>query len=1181
LVVDLIHVASAGKSSALVSSESPILFVGKNKALCMFFINWIMHRLDKTHKPSAARGLVATHLRVLHTSPFADQVFLVQFSHGGNTVEFVAENAHATYGLVVVDEAHHIFAAGANVDDRDRVSQLCTNAGQSVLLSDISQGGTAAAVTFPPDHKAILLTEVVRNSSRILTASLPFCRSEDLSDVTCHHGVRGPPLESFMFDKCLGDAALRFEKYVDGIIKSVNHIFETFPGAEIHDNLVILVPDVAFKEVLLPMLVAAFSKRVTLPGIAVVDAIDGAFAVKRTKSKRSRIVVDTLESFDGMERLFVLAVGLDSRLTTEACCGIYRAITRAHMFVCVVQEHVPGGWLEFTANMHQGEAEYDEARERGRVARKNLTVISDDGETPTIAGVEAEPAVAAAAAAAGLVLEGKDKRLPAEKGVGNHKVTVKGVVTAAAEVVASCEVVQDDVLAGAAAEMAVVIRQNVWNGNLNGTFETTVSRLAFNPMTPDIRFSKEFVFEQIIQGGRGISASFDGKGVLYWIGTKSGAHHYTNPHTMGGADGVVAALSSVADDGEGSTPDAFVMHDHDGNTPNTTDNAPNSWMSVDLGPNRRLLPTQYCLRHGHRSGNDRLIHWRFEASNDGTTWTVLKDHSNDESLPNHGFSVASWSIEPQPPPSSRGSSSQGYRYFRIHQTGKNVYGTNDLNCSGIELYGVLSDKKRATEMTTATSTENTMIVTKCMFEQITQGGKGKSASFDGGGVLHFIGTNSGTDSYTNPHTMEQGGVVAAMSSDGYGGFHPERFVMHTHDGSVCNYTRDIANSWMSVDLGRGRRLAPTYYCLRHGDDSGEYRLRHWRFEGSNNGSTWTVLKDHTNDNLLPNHGFGVAGWSVPQHREGTSAVGSLGFRSFRIISSGKNTNGDDEIWCAGIELYGVLSDDSARMTMLTAAVVGMAAKAAQFSGKTVTNCAFQQITQGGDGKPASFDGEGVLHWIATKSETKPYTNPHTMQEGGVVAAMSSALGSSSPEKFVVHDHDGKSANVTTYDSPNQWMSVDLGPGRQLVLNYYCLRHGNGTGDARPLQWRLQGSNDGSTWTVLKSHTNDDALPVHAFSVAAWAVDTLPSTVGGWMGFRHFRIIQFGKNANNSDNLCCAGIELYGVLSESDDDNTAVSDDTNHPELRGNAIVQQLLTEHEAAEAATRHAETKQRARDGY
>jgi hypothetical protein len=44
---------------------------------------------------------------------------------------------------------------------------------------------------------------------------------------------------------------------------------------------------------------------------------------------------------------------------------------------------------------------------------------------------------------------------------------------------------------------------------------------------------KEFVFEQIMQGDKGKAASFDGKGVLYWIGTQSGAIPYTNPcHTM-------------------------------------------------------------------------------------------------------------------------------------------------------------------------------------------------------------------------------------------------------------------------------------------------------------------------------------------------------------------------------------------------------------------------------------------------------------------------------------------------------------------------------------------------------------------------------------------------------------------------------------------------------------------------
>ena len=56
-----------------------------------------------------------------------------------------------------------------------------------------------------------------------------------------------------------------------------------------------------------------------------------------------------------MERLFVFAVGLDSVKTTEGCCGVYRAITQAHMFVCVVQEHLPGGWLEFTATVQRDE----------------------------------------------------------------------------------------------------------------------------------------------------------------------------------------------------------------------------------------------------------------------------------------------------------------------------------------------------------------------------------------------------------------------------------------------------------------------------------------------------------------------------------------------------------------------------------------------------------------------------------------------------------------------------------------------------------------------------------------------------------------------------------------------------------------------------------------------------------
>lgn len=376
MVIDLIEAAEMALGP--LSREAPLLFVGKNEALCLFFINWIKQRLCKTNKTGVALSLVATYIQVLHTSPFEDQTFGVTFSSDG-MVKLVARKASAKYSLVIVDEAHHIFAAANDApDDPKRIATLCANADQSVLLSDISQSGSAGDVNFPPHvQKDVVLMEVVRNSSRIFAASLPFCRSADLSDVGCSHGVRGPPLIPFMFDHCMGDENARFTRYVDGIVHGLNHIHNEFPGAEVHDNTVILVPSATFKEALLPRLNKAMQTLVPMPGISIVDAVEGAFPEPKSKcSNPSRIVFDTLEAFDGMERLFVLAVGLDSVRTIDGCCNMYRAITRAHMFVCVVQEHLKGGWLEFMGTVQRDEqVDFDEAEERRRVSRENLAVI--------------------------------------------------------------------------------------------------------------------------------------------------------------------------------------------------------------------------------------------------------------------------------------------------------------------------------------------------------------------------------------------------------------------------------------------------------------------------------------------------------------------------------------------------------------------------------------------------------------------------------------------------------------------------------------------------------------------------------------------------------------------------------------------------------------------------------------
>ena len=171
------------------------------------------------------------------------------------------------------------------------------------------------------------------------------------------------------------------------------------------------------------------------------------------------------------------------------------------------------------------------------------------------------------------------------------------------------------------------------------------------------------------------------------------------------------------------------------------------------------------------------------------------------------------------------------------------------------------------------------------------------SNFDTNGVLHYIGTQGGTRDYQNPHTSRD--VVVSWSGIGNGGSTVDRFVQHRHANPVGSFTNNVANSWMQVDLGQNRTLRPTYYCLRH-DNQGNYALRNWRLEGSNDGQTWTTLRNHANDTTLAAQSMSEANWSVQNC--------GVCYRFFRIFQYGKNSNNNDFLMCAGIELYGDLEE---------------------------------------------------------------------------------------------------------------------------------------------------------------------------------------------------------------------------------------------------------------------------------
>jgi hypothetical protein len=167
-----------------------------------------------------------------------------------------------------------------------------------------------------------------------------------------------------------------------------------------------------------------------------------------------------------------------------------------------------------------------------------------------------------------------------------------------------------------------------------------------------------------------------------------------------------------------------------------------------------------------------------------------------------------------------------------------------------------------------------------------------------------------------------------------------------------------------------------------------------------------------------------------------------------------------------------------------------------------------------------FDQAGVLNHIGTAGGTRAWVNPCS---SGDVSVAWSSVENGWQEQFV-SKWDWQAEESYTLDQPNSWMRVDLGATRSLAVRHYALRH-ECHGDCALRNWELQGANaaDGP-WTTLRRHDNDASIDLKGGFVAAWPVE-------GVAPFRFFRIHQHGRNSSDYDYLSCAGIELYGVLTE--------------------------------------------------
>ena len=139
----------------------------------------------------------------------------------------------------------------------------------------------------------------------------------------------------------------------------------------------------------------------------------------------------------------------------------------------------------------------------------------------------------------------------------------------------------------------------------------------------------------------------------------------------------------------------------------------------------------------------------------------------------------------------------------------------------------------------------------------------------------------------------------------------------THDlglHSYPNYTHNEVNSWCAVDLGTGRRLKPTQYCIRHGTSSGGNALRSWELRAREKDTDkWDTLKVHDNDGELSDAPLSVALWDIEPTLaraadNGHSIINEKGYRYFLLLQTNVNSSGNNCLFIGGLEFYGILTE---------------------------------------------------------------------------------------------------------------------------------------------------------------------------------------------------------------------------------------------------------------------------------
>jgi len=287
------------------------------------------------------------------------------------------------YELIIVDEAHNLGQQlGAMVKRTEDATRV-------LFLTDESQSVTPQnwGRFFAPWEQFMLL-KVVRSSKRVVAAARAFrlCRDPAVLEEFLDDALDGRPLKTYIFE---GDglweklAENSYNRYAEEVGKAISDLKLAFSALDFHNRLAIIVPDKKFRD----GLVAKLELR-TLKFVTALEASQKLDVSSRPLDEQEWCVVDSVDSFAGLERLIVIAVGLDrpsnlSKSSATARCHIFQALTRAQMTAIVVNASIAGGYLEHLRNVKLKQHSYDDELERASVNLAAAAEAIQDSMTAT------------------------------------------------------------------------------------------------------------------------------------------------------------------------------------------------------------------------------------------------------------------------------------------------------------------------------------------------------------------------------------------------------------------------------------------------------------------------------------------------------------------------------------------------------------------------------------------------------------------------------------------------------------------------------------------------------------------------------------------------------------------------------------------------------------------------------